>query len=48
MGALTLNGHVSLAKLLMDEANYRKLGRPHKGTGSIGDAARSCSFIDVG
>ena len=39
--ALTLNGHVSSEKSLMDDANYPKLGRPHKGSGSICDAARS-------
>lgn len=35
--ALTLNGHVSPAKSLMDDANYHKLGRPDKGSGSIPD-----------
>lgn len=41
--ALTLNGHVSSAKSLMDDANYHKLGRPHKGSGSICDACSSRS-----
>lgn len=35
--ALTLNGYVSTAKLLMDDANYHELVRPHKGSGSICD-----------
>lgn len=39
--ALTLNGYVSSAKSLMDDANYHKLGRPHKGSGSICDEAGS-------
>lgn len=39
--ALTLNGHVSSAKSLMDDSNYQKLGRLHKGGGSICDV--TCS-----
>ena len=35
--ALTPNGHVSSAKSLMDGANYQKLGRPYKRSGSICD-----------
>lgn len=33
--ALTPNGHVSSAKPLMDDANYQRLGGPHKRSGSI-------------
>lgn len=33
--ALTPNGHVSSAKPLMDNANYQRLGGPHKRSGSI-------------
>lgn len=47
--ALTPNGCVTSEKSLMDGANYHKLGRPYKRSGSICDVRRALrSFIDAG